>query len=61
MKQYFHFSMSRVSVKTDWMKVYVIQGKNGIMINVIASVENQMIRALLEMIIGGTLVRAVVS
>lgn len=41
--------------------MYVIQGKNGIMINVIASVENQMIRALLEMIIGGTLVRAVVS
>ena len=32
--------MNNMSVNGDWMNVYVIQSKNGIMMNISASVKN---------------------
>ena len=40
MKQNFWFSINLVNVNLDWMKVYGIQSKNGITINVGVSVKN---------------------
>ena len=40
MKQDFQFSMNRVSVNVNLMKVYVIQIRNGIMMNVSANVKD---------------------
>ena len=39
MKQDFKFSMNRVSLNVDWMKVHVIKSKNGIIMNVSVSVK----------------------
>ena len=61
MKQDSQFSMNRVSVNVDWMKVYVTQSKNRIMMNVGVSVKNQMIGVLVKMILCGILVRVIVS
>ena len=38
--KYFVFSMNRVSVNVDKIKVFVIQSKNGIIINVDVTVKN---------------------
>ena len=43
------------------MKVYVIQNKNGIMMNVVASLENYMIGVLVKMIVCGILVHVTVK
>ena len=40
MKQDFQFSMNRVSVNVNLMKVYVIQIRNGIMMNASANVKD---------------------
>ena len=40
MKQDLQFNMIRESVNADLMKVYVIQSKNGIVMNVGVSVKN---------------------
>ena len=43
------------------MKVYVIQGKNGVMMNVDVSVKSYMVDVLVKMIICGILVFVIVS
>ena len=43
------------------MKVYVIQSKNGIVINADVSVKNKMIGFLVKKVICGILVRVIVS
>ena len=48
-------------VNVDWIKVYVIQSKNGIMMNIGVNVKNSMIGVLLKIIICGILVRVIVS
>ena len=55
MKQNFQFSLNCVNVNVDLMRVDVIQGKNGIMINVVVVVKNQMIGVLVKMNICGIL------
>ena len=40
MKQDFWFNMYCSNVNSDWMKVYIIQRKSGIMINIGVSVRN---------------------
>ena len=49
------------SVNVDWVGVYVIQSKNGIMMNVDLSAKNKMIEFLVKMIICGILVHVIVS
>ena len=53
--------MNCVNVNVDRMKAFVIQSKNGIMINVGVSVKNKMIEVFGNMIICGILVRVIVS
>ena len=44
-----------LSVKVDYEKIYVIQVKNGIMINVEVNVKNWLIEVLVNKVTGGTL------
>ena len=53
--------MNCVRVNVDLMKVYVIQGKNGVMMNVDVSVKSYMVDVLVKMIICGILVFVIVS
>ena len=53
--------MNCVNINMDLMKVYVIQSKNGIKINVGVSVNNQMIGVLVKVIICGIPARVIVN
>ena len=53
--------MNCVRVNVDLMKVYVIQGKNEVMMNVDVSVKSYMVDVLVKMIICGILVFVIVS
>ena len=53
--------MNGVSVNVDLIIVREIQRKNGIIMNIVVSVNNQMIGILFKMIIFGILVPAIVS
>ena len=53
--------MTFVNINVDLMKVYVIQSKNGIKINVGGSVNNQMIGVLVKVIIYGIPARVIVN
>ena len=53
--------MNCVRVNVDLMKVYVIQGKNGVMMNVDVSVKSYMVDVLVKMVICGILVFVIVS
>ena len=60
-KQDFWVNMIHVSVNAYWMKVYAIQSKNEIMINVGVSVKNQIVGVLVRMIICGIRVKVIVN
>ena len=60
MKQDFWFSLSRVRVNMVSLKVYAIQSKNGIMMNIGVNVKKYMIRVFVK-ILCGILVRVIVS
>ena len=51
MRQDFLFSMNCVSLNQEEVKVYVIQSKNGIIMNVAGSLKNHMIGVLGKLII----------
>ena len=40
MKKDYQFSMNRVSKNVDWMKIHVIQNKNGVMMNIYVSLKS---------------------
>ena len=61
MKQDFLFNMSRVSETENYLKVHVIQSRNGTKMNIGTSVKNYMAGALVKMIICGILVQVIVS
>ena len=61
MKQDFLFNMSCVSETENYLKVHVIQSRNGTKMNISTSVKNYMIGALVKMIICGILVQVIVS
>ena len=53
--------MNCVSANVDWIKVYEIQNKNGIMMNFDVSVNHEMIRVLVKLIVHGILGRVIAS
>ena len=53
MDQDFQFRMNLVSSNRELMKLYVIQSKNGVIINIGVSVTSQMIEVFIKMIICG--------
>ena len=55
MEQDLKFNMNHVSVNVDWMKVYVIQTKIGILVKVGVSAKNWIIGVIVKMIICGIL------
>ena len=61
MKHDFQFNMNSVSANVDWMKLQVIQSKNGIIINIGASIKNKMIGILEKSATCRILVRVTVS
>ena len=61
MKQDFLFNMSCVSETENYLKVHLIQSRNGTKMNISTSVKNYMIGALVKMIICGILVQVIVS
>ena len=61
MKHDFQFNMNSVSANVDWMKLQVIQSKNGIIINIGVSIKNKMIGILEKSVTCRILVRVIVS
>ena len=61
MKHDFQFNMNSVSANVDWMKLQVIQSKNGIIINIGVSIKNTMIGILEKSVTCRILVRVTVS
>ena len=60
-KKRFLIQNDRLIINVDWMKVNLIQSKNGVLANVGVSVKSYIIEALVRMSICGILARVIVS
>ena len=60
-KKRFLIQNDRLIINVDWMKVNLIQSKNGVLANVGVSVKSYIIEALVRMFICGILARFIVS
>ena len=61
MKHDFKFSINLVSANVNWMKVHVIQSKNGMIMNDFVSAKNWMIGVLVKGVILRILVLVIVN
>lgn len=60
-KKRFLVQNDRLIINVDWMKVNLIQSKNGVLANVGVSVKSYIIEALIRMFICGILARVIVN